>query len=48
MTRHLLFDCFGTLLAIVRLAVAEARLNGAAVDLQHFSAALCRMGRGLA
>lgn len=41
-------NCFGTLLAIVRLAVAEARLNGAAVDLQHFSAALCRMGRGLA
>ncbi|MBQ8377450.1 MAG: AAA family ATPase [Akkermansia sp.] len=41
-------NCFGTLLAIVRLAVAEARLNGAAVDLQHFSAALSRMGRGLA
>lgn len=41
-------NCFGTLLAIVRLAVAEARLNGTAVDLQHFSAALHRMGRGLA
>ena len=41
-------NCFGTLLAIVRLAVAEARLNGAALDLEHFSAALCRMGRGLA
>lgn len=41
-------NCFGTLLAIVRLAVAEARLNGAAVDLQHFSTALSRMGRGLA
>lgn len=41
-------NCFGTLLAIVRLAVAEARLNGAAVDLEHFNSALCRMGRGLA
>lgn len=41
-------NCFGTLLAIVRLAVAEARLAGADIDLQHFSAALNRMGRSLA
>ncbi len=41
-------NCFGTLLAIIRLAVAEARRDAAALDLCHFSAALRRMGRGVA
>jgi len=40
-------NCFGTLMAILRLAVAEARSAGNdGLDWQHFNAALRRLGRG--
>lgn len=38
-------NCFGTLLAIMRLAVAEARMNGSEVDLDYLNTAMQRMGK---